>query len=114
MSELVAQTDFPFLVNEVKLKEFLTRYATMEDEEDRLREEKRLLKVDYETAFPMRAVLTALKVVRAQRKLAEHPKEPCNRVYQAVLEAKIEHHLAGLAQTMEAVVQEAQRSVTSP
>lgn len=73
------QTIFPFYLNETKLAEFLTRHAAIEDEEDHLREEKRLLKDEHADHFPMRAVLTAVKVVRARRKLEQHHKEPMQR-----------------------------------
>jgi len=90
------QLDFPFFLDTDKLSEFLTRWLTIEDEEDRLREEKRLLKEAYTDDFPMRGILTAVKVIRARKKLAEHPRDGIKYVHQGVLEALVEMHLRSL------------------
>lgn len=88
------QLNLPFALDEQELNLFLTQWVAIENEEDRLREEKRLLKEQYADHFPMRAVLTAVKVVRAKRKLEEHPKEPMRRVHQTVLENLVEQKLS--------------------
>lgn len=90
------QLDFPFFLDEAKLSEFLTRLSAIEDEQDRLRDEIRLLKDDYQDDFPLRAVMTAWKVVRARRKLEAHPKEPMRREHQGQLEALVERQLEAL------------------
>ena len=41
----------------------------------------------------MRGLLTAIKIVRATRKLEAHPKEPMKRAHLAYLEALVEQHL---------------------
>lgn len=96
MTQPMEQLEFPFYCNQVALAAFLTQRTTIEDEQDRLREELRLLKETYLGEFPLRAVLTALKVTRAHRKLAEHAKEPMSYMHQALLEAFIETHMTTL------------------
>lgn len=82
---------------------FLTNYLTIADEMDRLREETQALMETYHTLLPLRAVQTAIKVVRARKKLAEHHKEPMNYDEQAKLEVFIREHIA----TMESAKQKA-------
>ena len=101
------QLAWPFILDEQKLRTFLTRYESFEEEEDRLREEKRLLKEDFSQAIPMRAVLAALKIVRTRRKLAAHPKEPMPPQHLALLEAFVEQHLVQRQVEMQALLQEA-------
>ena len=91
-----AQLDLPFHLDDVKLAAFLTQWLTIEAEEERLREAKRLLKEDYADHMPLRAVLTAVKVTRARHKLAAHAKEPMQREYQTHLEGLVEQHLAAM------------------
>ena len=100
---MAEQTAFPFFVNETKLKEFLTRFCAIEDEQDRLREEIRVLKQDYAAAFPLRGTLAAIKIVRTRRKLADHPKEAMAREHLEGLEALVEAHLEALAEEMRVV-----------
>jgi hypothetical protein len=107
-----SQLALPFYLDEVKLKAFLTRWLAIEDEEERLREDKRLLKEDYADAFPMRGVLTAVKVIRAQEKLIHHPKEPMQRRHLAALEGLVQCHLLGLEQALEALTRDAETTVT--
>ena len=95
------QLAFPLRLDQPKLTEFLRRWCAIEDEEDRLREDKRLLKEDYAEDFPMRAVLTAVKIVRARRKLAEHPKEPLPPGHLAFLEALVEEYLLEARQALD-------------
>ena len=87
------QMGFPFYCDEAKLAEFLTRWIAIEQEQDRLREDARLLKEEYKDDFPQRAILTAVKVARARRKLADHPKDPMPYAHQSALEALVEAHL---------------------
>ncbi len=75
------------------LHRFLAQVIAIENETDRLREELRTLKELYKYQLPLRAVLTAVKVVRAQRKLETHPKEPCARSDQVGLEEAVGHYL---------------------
>jgi hypothetical protein len=97
----LSQLAFPFALDLTKLSEFLTRWCAIEDEEERLREDKRLLKEDYAEAFPMRGVLTAIKIVRATAKLEAHPKDGMRRVHLAHLEALVEQHLLGAQAALE-------------
>ena len=92
------QLDFPFFCDEDKLATFLTRYVAIEDEQDRLREEIRLLKEEFADEFPMRAALTALKVIRARLKLEGHKKEPMSAEHQSQLEGFVAAHLAQMEQ----------------
>ena len=55
---------------------FLTEALTIEDEMDRLRAQLQDLVTDFAERIPLRAMRTALKVVRARKKLSAHPKEP--------------------------------------
>jgi hypothetical protein len=90
------QLDLPFAYDDRKLGEYLTRACALDDEQDRLREELRLLKESYADDFPMRALSTALKVVRARRKLAVSPKGSLTLAHQAVLEGVVMRHLDAL------------------
>ena len=87
------QLDFPFYLDEDAFTRFLTQWMALEDEEARLRDAKRLLKEQHQDNFPMRAVLVAIKRVRAQRALEAHPKEPMAREYQTYLEGLVETYL---------------------
>jgi hypothetical protein len=89
---MTEQLDFPFFLDEEQLIAFLTQWCALEDEEDRLREAKRILKEMHQDHFPMRATLVAIKRVRAQRKLEQHPKEPMSRTHQGYLEARVEKY----------------------
>lgn len=91
---MMEQLEMPFPLDLDALQTFLTRWITIEDEEERLREEKRLLKTDYQNILPMRAVLTGVKVVRARKKLVDHPQEPMAYRDQGILEAMVLAHLA--------------------
>ena len=90
------QIDLPFPLDQAKLSEFLTCWIAIEEEQDRLREEARLLKEKYMDDFPMRAMLVAVKRVRALHKLENHPKEGMKREHLATLEALVERHLLGM------------------
>ena len=94
------QLALPFSLDRTKLSEFLTRWLAIEDEEDRLREDKRQLKEDYAPAFPMRGVLTAVKRIRAMQKLEAHPTEGMKREHLSVLEYLIERHLLDMRQEL--------------
>ena len=90
------QLALPFSLDQAKLSEFLTRWLAIEDEEDRLREDKRQLKEEYADDFPIRGMLVAVKRVRALHKLENHPKEGMKREHLATLEALVERHLLGM------------------
>ena len=87
------QLDLPFALDQAKLGTFLTRWIAIEEEQDRLREEARLLKEEYAADFPMRAMLVAVKRVRAVIKLENHPKDGMKREHLSVLEGLVEQHL---------------------
>lgn len=103
-----AQLPLPFSISMADLTAFLTTYATLEDEIDRLKAELLVCKAQYEDELPMRAVLTALKVTRARQKLANHPKEPLSLPHQAYLEDLVERHLDGRAAQLEQLVADAE------
>ena len=103
------QLALPFPLDQAKLTEFLSRWCAIEDEEDRLREDKRLLKEDFAADFPMRGVLTAVKIVRARHKLEAHAKEPMALRHLAYLEALVEQHLLGTRQSIDALQTEIER-----
>ena len=105
------QIDLPFPLDPTTFTTFLTRWIALEDEEIRLREEKRLLKEEYADELPLRGVLTAIKIVRAQRALEAHPKEPMALTHLAYLEALVEQHLDRVATVLEAMQVEAQALV---
>lgn len=109
----MTQLDFPFSFQPDDLRTFLTRASAIEDEMDRLREEMRALRDEYADVLPLRGVTTALKVVRARRKLENHPKEPMRLVHQALLEGEVERTLAHL-DTEKAHVAPAAAMVGSP
>lgn len=92
-----------FTIDELKLTAFLTSWCALEEAEDTLREQKRLLREDYADHLPLRGVLTAVQVVRAKRKLEGHPKAPMPRAHQTALEAKVEAYLDVLAAADELV-----------
>ena len=100
---MAEQMNLPFFLDEAKLQEFLTRYVAIEDEFDRLREEQRLLKKQYNDDVPMRGLLAAVKIVRTTRKLETHPKEPLARVHLAYLARLVEEHLEALEAETRAV-----------
>jgi hypothetical protein len=104
---MAEQLDFPYPLDQKRLTVFLAQWVAIEDQLDRLREELRLLKGDYGDAFPMRGVLTAIKIVRARQKLADHAKEPMRPAHLAYLEALVEDHLLQApAEVAEVVVEE--------
>lgn len=105
---MAEQMAFPCVVDEAKLTEFLTAWNALEDEEVRIREEKRLCKEDYKECLPMRAVLTAIKRVRAANALEHHPKEPLARPHQGYLETLVEAHLAHIEAENQALTEEAE------
>jgi uncharacterized protein (UPF0335 family) len=105
------QTAFPFYCNETKLAEFLTRWFVLEEEEDRLRDDKRVLKEAYQDAFPMRAIMAAVKIVRTRTTLAQHATEPMALADQNLLETLVATHLDRLAEETAALQAEAERIV---
>lgn len=107
----VEQMAFPFYCDEAALGRFLTSWLTLETEEERLREEKRVLKEQYQEDFPMRAVLAAIKIVRTREGLAAHPKEPLPREHLESLCDLVERHYHRLAEEIAAVAQEATQAL---
>lgn len=83
------QLDMSFPIDADILKTFLVQYAAIHDEQDRLREELRLLTEEFKDQLPMRAIRTAEKIIRARRKLAEHAKEPMSYALQGAIEAQV-------------------------
>jgi hypothetical protein len=90
------QLPLPFPLNPTHLADYLTRASAISREQDRLREELRLLRDEYADDLPLRALSTALKVVEARRKLAEHHTEPLAYAHQDTLQGMVEAHLARL------------------
>jgi hypothetical protein len=90
---MTEQLDFPFFLDEKHFTAFLTQWIAIEQEEERLRNEKRQLKELHQDHFPLRGTLVAIKRVRAQRKLEEHPTEPMKREHLTYLEKLVETYL---------------------
>lgn len=87
------QLSLAFTVDTHHLTLFLNDYMALEDEIDRLKNELLLCKDHYGHLLPMRATLVAVKVVRARKKLEQHPKEPLPLTNQAYLENLVQCHL---------------------
>jgi hypothetical protein len=98
------QMELPFAVDEASLSVFLSRWCEIEDQEDALREQKRVLREDYKDTLPLRGVLTAVKIVRARRKLDAHPKEPMPPAHLAILEELLEDRL-GVQDAVDAMIE---------
>lgn len=113
-STTTEQLTLPFPLDQGKLTTFLTQWCTIEYEEDRLRDVKRLLKEDYANAFPMRGILTAVKVVRARFKLAQHAKEPMPLEHQAILEQVVARHLTGMQAALDRLTQDLEAHAQRP
>lgn len=90
---------------------YLAALLALEAEEDRLRQEKADLRAAYAAQLPLRALHTAVKRVRAMRKLEAHPKDPLPRTEQAHVEACVEEVLDALEREQTAVHQEAEGGV---
>src|SRR5215216_4572379 len=86
MADDPAQLTFPYPLDANVLDTYLTQSLAIEDEYDRLREMQRQLDMEYKPHLPLRAVRTAIKVIRARRKLEHHAKEPMGLVHQTYLE----------------------------
>ena len=100
------------------MEDFLTKWVELEEEEDRLREAKRDLKDLYAEDIPLRALLTAVKVVRAQLKLHYRAKDSMPRQVQPHFEHLVmAFHLKRIAEKeaiqreAEALAREGQRAV---
>jgi len=98
----VEQLDFPFDFDPTALETYLTRALTIENEQERLREDLRLLKEEYAAKLPLRGLQAAVKVLRTRRKLAEHPKEPMTYAEQDALQAVVELHMLTMDREREA------------
>lgn len=107
---MAKQLEMPLTIDQKNLEEFLAKWCTFEDEEERLREEKRILKERYADYLPMRAVLTAVKVVRAERKLAAHPQDPMPPWQLVTLKTLVERWMEDDIQTKAAAGAEAEGS----
>jgi hypothetical protein len=105
--------DLPFPVDAAALEAFLTRVLVLEHEQDRWREALRQLKEEYAGALPMRAVLTAVKIVRARHKLATHPKEPMATEHLALLVDQVAWFATGRTAAVEALTRDMD-GVTTP
>jgi hypothetical protein len=77
---------------------------------DRLREELQGLVELYAESLNLRAVRTAIKVVRARKKLAEHHKDPMSYEHQAEVEAFVADHMARLDAAKQQAAEEAAQS----
>ena len=113
-STTTEQLTLPFYLDQAILTAFLAQWCAIEDEENRLRDAKRVLKEDYADVLPMRGLLTAVKVVRARFKLENHPKEPMSLVHQGILEHAVEMHLSGMQAALDQLTQDAEGSAQRP
>lgn len=108
------QIALPFPVDKTDCAEFLDCYLTFEGEIDRLKTEIATLEAEYKEDLPLRAVKTAIKIVRARKKLAEHHKEPMSYSQQARLEGFVEEHIATLEAAKHQAAEEAEASAQRP
>jgi hypothetical protein len=110
LTQAAEQLSLHFPMDKRECAVFLDRYLTIEDEMDRLREEVQDLVESYKDFLPLRAVRTAIKVVRARKKLAEHHKEPMTYASQAQIEGFVQEHIAALDAAKQQAAEEAERS----
>ena len=108
------QMPLPFPANKDHLAEFLYQVLAIEDEMDRLREVMHDLVKTYKDVLPLRAVRTAIKVVRARKKLAEHHKESCTYANQVLIENFVAEHIACLESATQEAAAEAEASAQRP
>lgn len=99
---------------QAKMEQFLSSWVSIEEEQDRLREQQRLLREEYADYFSIRALTTAVKVVRAKRKLADHPKEPVPLLYQVRYEDLVTQWLTHLEEERETLTADAARLAHRP
>lgn len=92
-----------------RMEEFLTHWIAIEEEQEVLREQQRALREEYGEWFCVRALRTAIKVIRARRTLADHPKEPVPVIAQARFEQLVEQYLLQREAEREATQREAER-----
>ncbi len=98
------QLEFFSYLDNATLQSFLMELSEIEREEERLREQKQDLLKEFEERLPIRWIRTAMKVLRARKKLAEHAKEPLQLAHQTELETLVEQHLDRLDQEKQQVV----------
>lgn len=114
MSQTAQQLSLGFPVDKPTCAAFLDRYVTIEEEMDRLRQEVQDLVTLFNEDLPLRAVRTAIKVVRARKKLAGHHKEPLPYAQQALIEGFVAQHIAALEAAKKAAADEAEASTQRP
>jgi hypothetical protein len=85
---------------------FLAQWLAIKSEEERLREEKKALRDAYQERIGLKALLTAIRRVEAQRKLEQDQAAPVPRAYQAQYEAVVEGFLDRIEAEREAVIRE--------
>jgi len=110
----VEQLALPFPLDQAKLRVFLTQWCAIDDEQHRLRAEAVELKQAFQDSLPIRAVLTAVKIVRARRELETHPTGPMCRAWLAHYETMVEQHLVTMQEGQEATAREAAASRAVP
>lgn len=101
------QLALPFTIDQAELTEFLEKYIALEEEIDRIKADITIHKEQYEDVLPLRAVLTAVKVVRARRKLERHAKEGFPLAHQDAMQGLIEQHYAHQEEAMAQLNEEA-------
>lgn len=101
---MAEQLTFPFPFRQDVFETFLTQLLSLELEQARLAQESTRLREAYTDRLPLRAIATATKVVRARKKLMEHPREPLGYEAQAVLEGLVLTCLMRLEEETQAAV----------
>ena len=90
------QLPMPFILDDDETQDihaFLRSWFAIRDQEARLRQHKAHLREAYADRIALRAVITAAKVVEAQRHLQDHPREPLPRHAQGAYEALVDDFL---------------------
>ena len=113
-SHAAEQIPMPFPVQRDHCAEFIGQMFAIDNEMDRLREVTHDLVEQYKNVLPLRAVRTAIKVVRARKKLAEHHTEPLDYAQQALIEGFVAAHIAALEAAQQQAAAEAEASAQRP
>lgn len=99
------QLDLAFPFDNADADAYLARHWALKRELSRVQEDLSTLDLEFQTRLPLRAMRTALKVVLARKKLAEHPKEPLDYCVQELIEDYVLGHLLRLEAETQAAVE---------
>jgi hypothetical protein len=102
------QMDMEFPIDHEALKEFLLASSIIEEKMKALREEKKVLKQGFADDLPLKAIMSAVRINTAKKKIASDRKEPLSIEYQEYLEGLINTHIESEREAQEKRFQEAQ------